>query len=64
MIGPLLRRLDEGEGVTEISEYLWFELEDHFGLDPAVRDLRVQVFPMSRDITECAPWDSNPEPAD
>ncbi|MCM2575978.1 hypothetical protein [Streptomyces meridianus] len=37
MIGPLLGRLARGAGRAEISEFLWFELEDHFGLDPASR---------------------------
>jgi hypothetical protein len=39
MIGPLLVRLRAGAGRAEISEYLWFELEDHFGLDPARYDV-------------------------
>jgi hypothetical protein len=38
MIGPLLSRLDQGQAIAEISEYLWFELEDHFGLDPTPYD--------------------------
>jgi hypothetical protein len=35
MIGPLLGRLRAGAGLGEVKEYLWFELEDHFGVDPA-----------------------------
>ena len=38
-IGPLLVRLRAGAGEAEIREYLWFELEDHFGLNPARYDL-------------------------
>ena len=38
LIGPLLSRLARGEGVAGISEFLWFELEDHFGLDPARKE--------------------------
>jgi hypothetical protein len=38
MIAPLLTRLDDGQGLTEISEYLWFELKDHFGLDPGLQN--------------------------
>lgn len=34
MLTPLLRRLRGGVGQTEISEFLWHELEDHFGLTP------------------------------
>jgi hypothetical protein len=39
MIAPLLSRLIRGEGRSEISEFLWYELEDHFGIDPAARDV-------------------------
>lgn len=39
MIAPLLSRLVRGEGRSEISEFLWYELEDHFGIDPAARDV-------------------------
>jgi hypothetical protein len=34
LIAPILTRLSRGDGVTEMSEFLWFELADHFGLDP------------------------------
>ncbi|MCF0093458.1 hypothetical protein [Micromonospora sp. MH99] len=34
MLGPLLARLRGGAGRSEISEFLWHELENHFGLDP------------------------------
>jgi hypothetical protein len=34
LIGPLLSRLAAGGGRAKISEYLWTELEEHFGLDP------------------------------
>lgn len=35
LISPLLSRLQAGEGVIELSEYLWFRLKEHFGVDPA-----------------------------
>ncbi len=34
LIAPLLTRLSRGDGVTELSEFLWFELESYFGLNP------------------------------
>lgn len=34
LIAPLVSRLNAGDGRAEISEFLWHELEDHFGLDP------------------------------
>ncbi|MFG3659727.1 hypothetical protein [Streptomyces sp. NPDC047706] len=34
MLAPLLRRLRAGAGRTEIGEFLRYELEHHFGLDP------------------------------
>jgi hypothetical protein len=39
LIAPLLSRLSRGGGRSQISEFLWYELEDHFGLDPSVRDV-------------------------
>ena len=39
LIAPLLVRLEAGARRAEISEYLWFELGDHFGLDPARCDV-------------------------
>ncbi|WP_067172515.1 hypothetical protein [Microtetraspora niveoalba] len=38
LIGPILSRLSRGAGVAELSEYLWHELEEHFGLDPVPRN--------------------------
>jgi hypothetical protein len=35
MLGPLLTKLHAGADRAEIGEFLWHELEDHFGLDPA-----------------------------
>ncbi|MFD0378321.1 hypothetical protein [Streptomyces sp. NPDC127112] len=32
---PLFRRLRRGTTPAEIGEFLWYELEDHFGLDPS-----------------------------
>ncbi|MGW5261533.1 hypothetical protein ACWEQG_11180 [Microbispora sp. NPDC004025] len=37
LIGPLLKRLSSGADVAGISEYLWYEVEEHFGLDPESR---------------------------
>ncbi|MEU7145338.1 hypothetical protein ABZ942_38240 [Nocardia sp. NPDC046473] len=34
LIAPLLTRLGAGAGRAEISEFLWHELEDHFGMSP------------------------------
>jgi hypothetical protein len=39
MIAPLLSRLIRGESRAEISEFLWYELEAHFGTDPLPRDV-------------------------
>jgi hypothetical protein len=38
LLAPLLQRLSAGAGRAEVSEFLWYELEDHFGLDPVPRD--------------------------
>ncbi|MFH9606676.1 hypothetical protein [Streptomyces sp. NPDC017448] len=35
MLLPLLQRLRDGAGQTEIADYLHHELEDHFGMDPS-----------------------------
>ncbi|MFI9504078.1 hypothetical protein [Nocardia sp. NPDC052566] len=34
LVAPLLSKLDAGANKVEISEFLWHELEDHFGLSP------------------------------
>jgi hypothetical protein len=39
LIGPLLRRLLAGAGLAPIGEFLWHELEDHFGLEPWRHDV-------------------------
>ena len=39
MVGPLLSLLLRGNGRAEVSEYLWHELEDHFGLDPDLHEV-------------------------
>ena len=39
LIAPLLSRLSAGNRRSEISEFLWYELEDHFGLDPLGPDI-------------------------
>ena len=35
LIGPVLAKLDEGSDRSEMSQVLWFQIEDHMGLDPA-----------------------------
>lgn len=34
MIAPLLLKLNAAAGRAGISEFLWYELEEHFGLNP------------------------------
>ncbi|MFC9437113.1 hypothetical protein [Nocardia sp. NPDC057030] len=34
LIGPILTRLGAGAGAAVVSEFLWGELENHFGLSP------------------------------
>jgi hypothetical protein len=34
LIGPLITRLARHESRATLSEYLWNQIEDHFGLDP------------------------------
>jgi hypothetical protein len=34
LIGPLLARLTRYDSRASLCEYLWHEIEDHFGLDP------------------------------
>ncbi|MFN8081397.1 MAG: hypothetical protein U0Q19_17710 [Kineosporiaceae bacterium] len=34
LLAPLWSRLIHGVSRAALSEYLWFEVEDHFGLDP------------------------------
>ena len=35
LIAPLLTRLAHDDSRASLSEYLWYEVEGHFGLDPA-----------------------------
>ncbi|WP_155375804.1 hypothetical protein [Catellatospora vulcania] len=39
LIAPLLSNLIGGAGKADVSEFLWHELEDHFGLDPMLCDV-------------------------
>jgi hypothetical protein len=39
LLAPLWTRLRTGCSRAHVSEFLWFELEDHFGLDPARYDV-------------------------
>jgi hypothetical protein len=34
LLGPLLTRLGRHDSQADLSEFLWHEVEDHFGLDP------------------------------
>lgn len=34
LVGPILTRLARGDSRAAFSEYLWNEIENHFGLDP------------------------------
>ncbi len=36
LIGPLLTLLGGGADRAELGEFLWHEIEDHFGLDPVL----------------------------
>lgn len=37
MLAPLLAQLLDGAGATELSEFLWYELLDHHGVDPEAK---------------------------
>ena len=39
LIAPLLSRLNAGAGRAQISEFLWHEVEDHFGMDPSSHEI-------------------------
>ncbi len=39
LIAPIMAKLRAGAGRAEVSELLWYELEDHIGLDPASRNV-------------------------
>jgi hypothetical protein len=39
LIAPLITKLSQGAVPAEINEYLWYELEDHFGIDPGFHDV-------------------------
>ena len=41
LMGPLLSRLARGETAVRLAEFLRFELEDHFGLDPDAHDVEL-----------------------
>lgn len=34
LLAPLWRLLTQGASRAELSEFLWYDLKDHFGLDP------------------------------
>ena len=39
LIAPVWSLMAKGADPAELSEFLWFELEDHFGLDPTDHDV-------------------------
>lgn len=39
LLVPLQQQLAATPSRAQIREYLWWQLEDHFGLDPALEDL-------------------------
>jgi hypothetical protein len=39
LVSPLLSKLVNGADRSKISGFLWYELEDHFGLDPRRYDV-------------------------
>ncbi len=34
LIAPVLSRLAAGASAADLGQFLWFEVEDHFGIDP------------------------------
>lgn len=38
LLAPLWDKLTHGATRASLSEYLWFEIHDHFGLDPELHD--------------------------
>ena len=34
LLAPIWQRLSHGANLASLSEYLWFEIKDHFGMDP------------------------------
>lgn len=39
LLAPLWRLLLQGASRAELSEFLWYDLKDHFGLDPEGREV-------------------------
>ena len=39
LLPPLWSRVSRGASRSELSDFLWFELKDHFGLDPTDCDV-------------------------
>lgn len=58
MLVPLWLKLIEGGSRSSISEYLWYELEDHFGLDPTrhgVDDFANKLVAWAANVTRPSP---------
>jgi hypothetical protein len=58
MVGPLVSLLDRGATAAEVSEHLWYELDDHFGVDPAGRGVDGMA---DRLVALGAAWQREPE---
>lgn len=43
LVSPLLSRLAASADRSQISEFLWHNLEGHFGLDPGSYDVEVMA---------------------
>lgn len=56
LLAPLWDRLTRGATPASLSEYLWSEVEDHFGLDP--ERCGVNVF-AERLLALAATWSSS-----
>jgi hypothetical protein len=48
LIGPLMRRLSEGESEARIGDWLIAEVRDHFGLSPNETQERALVAKLKR----------------
>lgn len=57
MLVPLWSKLIEGGDRSSISEFLWYEIEDHFGMDPnrcGVDDFANKLVAWAASVTRCS----------